>query len=181
MGFKKVESETRKIIEEWFKEHFSPTIWKEFSKGWVLVETEGRGTSIKILHMNRKVYDFISQMEKRYKQIVAGVHAGNIQDSQFRVTLGGAQILGKLESSFKIKLTEKGEKRFLYGRDLHSQDMVVKEIDADLLGKIFVICNEKGNILGLGQYQPKLGIPQSQYSRVIKHVVDMGWFLRSGI
>jgi ribosome biogenesis protein Nip4 len=181
LGFRKVKSETRKIIQDWFRDHFSPFIWKEFSKGWVFVETEGRGTSVKILRVNRRIYDFISQMEKRFKHINAGVHVGNVQDSEFKITIGGAKTLGKLDTAYKIELTEKGEKRFLYGRDLHMQDLAVEELDPDLLGKTLVICNGKGNILGLGQYQPKPRSRQLQYSRVIKHVVDMGWFLRSGI
>jgi ribosome biogenesis protein Nip4 len=179
--FQKIKSETRKIIENWFIKNLSNEIWREFSKGWVLVGSEVRSDSTKILRMNREVYEYISNMERRFKQITAGVHIGNIKDSEFKVTLGGALVIGGLETAFRIKLTEKGEKRFLYGRDLHQQDLVEKEIDSFLLEKIVAICNEKGYVLGLGLYQPKTITPKSQYSRIIKQIVDRGWFLRSGI
>ncbi len=181
MGFKKLQSNSRKIIEEWFNRYLSDRIWKEFNQGWVFVENEVHTNSSEIQRMNRELYDFISHMEKRYKQIVAGVHIGNIKDFQFRITLGGALAIGNLETSNKVKLTEKGEKRFLYGRDLHEQDLVERKIEPDLLGKVVVICNRKGNVLGMGEYQPKMGSPKSQYSRVIRQIVDRGWFLRSGI
>ena len=96
MGFRKVKPETRKIIGEWFEKQFTQQTWKEFHRGGVLLENEGRGTSLKIHRVDKTVYKFITSMEKRFKHVTAGVHVGNIRNEQFRITIGGALILGQL-------------------------------------------------------------------------------------
>ena len=48
MGFRKVKPETRKIIREWLEKQFTQQTWKDFHPGGVLLENEGRGTSLKI-------------------------------------------------------------------------------------------------------------------------------------
>ena len=109
-----------------------------------------------------------------------GVHFGEIKNDAFKISLEGITLFAKYIKE-KTILTESGEKRVLYGRDLTKLDIhyIPKKVQKNDLS---VLVNDKEEVLALGKYlfnrEEIQFIDNNQ--KIVKNIVDKGWYLRKG-
>ena len=99
-----------------------------------------------------------------------GVHVARLCGGEFKPLLGLLNILrGKLKRGYVI-VNQKSERVFLYGRDILPEGII--ELKPSGCKGLLVVLNEKLEPLGWGKISS---------GGVVKNLIDLGWYLRSGI
>jgi len=171
---------SKKIIKEWFVEHFDLSIFKAFLSKNTLLEKEERATRnvFGIKKENLEIYDNI---EINFKIFSIGNKVGRIRKGEFFVSIRGMELANEIKEVNKVILNENGEKRFLYGKDLHFEDME-NFVGNWTVGKATILINKHQDFLGWGIIiWNRFAKPRGEFKKLIKHKQDVGWFLRSGI
>nr|MDO8085155.1 hypothetical protein [Candidatus Sigynarchaeum springense] len=112
-----------------------------------------------------------------------GLFLGMFKGNQFNLSLEGAAELVRRGAATRnwIKLSDDGEKSFLYGQDIKKpalQEVCPRGITHDR--GICIVLNARGECLGLGKLEardPRL-VKVSDDEILVKHVVDRGVYLR---
>jgi ribosome biogenesis protein Nip4 len=123
----------------------------------------------------------IFQEFKKYRNpYFMGIYFGDLKRERFRISLEGITLLSDSVKE-KTILTEAGERKILYGRDLSKQDL--SYIPSNIQKNNFsILINENQEVLALGKYLFNKGeIETVENKRIIlKNVKDKGWYLRKG-
>ncbi len=126
--------------------------------------------------LSKDLYKFLELFKIDF--VNAGIKVGEVGSRRLRFTLEGSFYLAKRERK-RVYVDEKGEMLFLYGRDIFARS-VVRVTDDVRENDIVFVCNEKGDILGLG----KSRFNADRYERVekdrivVENLVDRGEYLR---
>ena len=107
---------------------------------------------------------------------VAGIHVARMCTGKLRLLLGFTTLLDLPVTNHYVVVNEAGEKLFTYGRDVLPESVVEEKIDKK--------CRDTLPVLVLTQRKEPLGFakPRSERGRVIfQNVLDVGWYLRSGV
>ncbi|MHA1146707.1 MAG: PUA domain-containing protein [Promethearchaeota archaeon] len=115
-------------------------------------------------------------------KISAGLYFGYIKENSFYLSLEGAEYLFKQEKfpkSHLVFVNKEGEKSVLYGNNLFKRDII--DINNTIRQKdLILILNADREVLALGYLE--IGMKdfeiQRPNKRVIKNLVDKGYFLR---
>lgn len=98
---------------------------------------------------------------------------GSFQGKEFRLDIEGVLALGEAAAGHSVRIAEKGEQLFLYGRDLFGPSLL--RHDRDLrVGSLCLVRNARGECIGLGRVQ---GEWRSE-GTVVKNLLDLGSYLR---
>lgn len=125
-----------------------------------------RGKSKNVVHVSPQVMKSL----KNHKDIYSvGINIGDLEEisgkEKFLPSLEGITLVSKdIEKNYAV-INGKGEGLFLYSRDVFDSSII--ELKGD--GKVAVF-NENKELLGIGKYNGKL----------IKNIMDRGWYLRYG-
>ena len=143
-----------------------------------LVIAEGKWKEVFIVSEHvLEVFELIRKIRNPY---FLGLHLGDIKKRSFRISLEGITLISEY-SEKKTVLTQSGEKKVLYGRDLNIADVriVPKGIRK---GDLSILINKEEEALALGKYLFKGDEMQKldNKQKVIKNIVDKGWYLRKG-
>ena len=96
---------------------------------------------------------------------------------KFRISLMAIHEYVKLGKRI-VRINEKAEQLFLYGRDVFSSSIVSHTNDFDE-GDYVMVCNDKGEALGVGQAMaPAQIINELGDFIAVKNLMDLGWYLR---
>uniref|UniRef100_A9A8S5 60S ribosome subunit biogenesis protein NIP7 n=1 Tax=Methanococcus maripaludis (strain C6 / ATCC BAA-1332) TaxID=444158 RepID=A9A8S5_METM6 len=125
-----------------------------------------RGKSKNVVYVSSKVLESL----KNHKDIYSvGINVGELEEisgkEKFLPSLEGINLVSKYIEKNYARVNEKGESLFLYERDVFDTSII--EVVGD--GKVAVF-NENKELLGIGKYNGKL----------IKNIMDRGWYLRHG-
>ncbi|MDK2790804.1 MAG: ribosome subunit biosis protein [Methanothermococcus sp.] len=124
------------------------------------------GKQINVIYAGRDVLKSLKNFKDIYN---AGVIFGEIVTkngkNKFLLSLEGMSIISKDIVKNYAVVNKKGENLFLYGRDIFKSSIL--ELKGH--GKV-VVFNKNMEFLGIGNYDGKM----------IKNVIDKGWYLREG-
>lgn len=139
-----------------------------------------RGRWIEILLVSEDLLQIFQTLKNFRNPYFLGIHFGDLKGKKFKIGLEGITLIAKYVEEKSI-LTEKGEKKVLYGRDLRKKDLFdipiyIKKDDLSIL------TNKDGDILGLGKYLfHREEIENlSENMMILKNIIDKGWYLRKG-
>ncbi|NVM56404.1 MAG: hypothetical protein HWN66_22085 [Candidatus Helarchaeota archaeon] len=130
------------------------------------------------------VTDQLSRVFQEFKDYrnpyAMGIHFGDITRNKFRISLEGITLIAKHVEE-KTILTDSGEKKVLYRRDLTKEDLqyIPPSIQKNDLS---ILTNENGEVLALGKYLINLDEikTSSRNRKIVKNIIDKGWYLRKG-
>ncbi|AEA47455.1 PUA domain-containing protein [Archaeoglobus veneficus] len=110
----------------------------------------------------------------------AGIKLGEV-GRRFRFSIEGTFFLAKKESK-RVYLSEKGEMLFLYGRDVFASSVIGITEDTGE-NDIVMVCNENGDILGIGKsrfdWHRMMEMKEKDPDRVVvENLLDRGEYLR---
>lgn len=113
----------------------------------------------------RAVLEVAKHISARRNVYFAGLFAGSFRREKFKLGLELAEHLYRLGllKNYMV-VDEERERRFLYGRDVEFKGV------RKLAGKLVVVVNKHGDVVGLAHYDGKL----------LVNLVDKGWYLRKG-
>lgn len=114
-----------------------------------------------------------------------GLFIGFLKGDQFNLSLeGGAELVRKGGCSRNyVKLTWKGEKSFLYGNDIHKEE--VKEVGNSMIDHdrgICLVLNNTSEFIGIAKlvHQDPSFETAAPDDQVLRTLVDNGMYLRKG-
>jgi ribosome biogenesis protein Nip4 len=143
--------------------------------------SRSRRDVIDVFTLYGRLEEYISpRQSEHYNVISVGIHVARIIQRHGRLSvipmLGLAQLLrvyAKIIGGY-VKVTEHGERLFLYGRDVFPES--ITEFKEPLRHcDIVIVLNKYGEPLGWGRIA---GRGNSIY---IQNLIDAGWYLRSGV
>ncbi len=124
-----------------------------------------------------KIFDDFKSYRKPY---FMGIYFGDIKENHFKISLEGITFISEYVKE-KTILTDFGEQRVLYGRDLTKQDVL--SIPAQIKKNDFsIVINEKKEVLALGKYlfdEEDIHLLEKD-GIILKNIIDKGWYLRKG-
>jgi 60S ribosome subunit biogenesis protein NIP7 len=106
----------------------------------------------------------------------AGIHLGTLRRRGLRLGLQGAVMVARESDIRVVRVNEKSEALFLYGRDIFGES-VLESKPGLKQNEICIVGNERGEALGLG----KLLVPGHRLTEprfVVENVSDLGRYLR---
>jgi len=107
----------------------------------------------------------------------AGLHIGTLRRRGLRLCLQGAFLVAGESQERVIRVNEKAEALFIYGRDVSGESVI--EVKPELeQNSVCVVGNEKGEAIGLGKLLVS-GDRLKEHRMVIENITDMGHYLRS--
>lgn len=136
-----------------------------------------------LIDENREVYalskelaDFLNIFKMNY--VCTGIKVGEVGGRRFRFTLEGSFYLARKEKK-RIYVDEKGEMLFLYGRDIFARS-ILKVTDDFKENDVVFVCNERGDILGLGRSRFDASVYKKLEDErvVVDNLIDRGEYLR---
>lgn len=136
-----------------------------------------RGEKIEIFLVDGDVYSQFKSIKRNPYSL--GFFLGTLKGENFIPSL---QILHNVSipDKARVVVNPKGEKAFIYGKDIISKD-VVWILEDVVQGDMVVVCNEDNEPLGFAEaltdsrIMKKLGREQ-----VLKNINDIGWYIRRG-
>jgi ribosome biogenesis protein Nip4 len=145
---------------------------------WVIAE----GPRIEVYLAPQHVASSLERLLKIRMPYSLGLFAGGMEHGELQVSLELASSLTHLLPKRKmVLLSDEAEQPVLYGRDVLAGS--VQFIEGHVrMGELIVLANEAGEILALGQMlldAPKLKRAAPK-QRVIRNLIDKGWYLRKG-
>jgi len=134
----------------------------------------------------REVYGLTKELKEFLQRfpglnlMCAGIKLGEV-GRRFRFSLEGAFFLVKKDRK-RVYVNKKGEMLFLYGRDVFASSVVRLTSDVEE-NDIVVVCNENGDVLGIGKSRFKYGrideLKEKEPERVVvENLIDRGEYLR---
>ncbi|MHA1129347.1 MAG: hypothetical protein ACTSQQ_00950 [Candidatus Helarchaeota archaeon] len=176
--FRKISSNELKLMTRQLKEAFNLRDLKSLWGNSDLIVSEGQWIEIFLVPAQlSKVFQQINTYRKPY---FIGSHIGEISKRQFKISLEGITLISEHVGK-KTVLNNKGEKIVLYGRDL-SKDEVLQIPRNIQRNDLSILINEHREALALGKYLvdgDRINTV-SKTQKIIKNVIDKGWYLRKG-
>lgn len=140
-------------------------------EGYELVCVDS-GECVEVLVVRASAYEKIPTLggELTGKVFSVGVHSARVCRDEFKPLLGLLNVLrGRVRRGYVV-VNEKSEKVFLYGRDILPEGVL--EMKPSGCKGVLVVLNKK--------LEP-IGWARASGGGVIKNMLDLGWYLRSGI
>jgi len=134
------------------------------------------GDKKEVYALSKDLTDFIDKF-KNLNIVCAGIKVGEV-GKRFRFSLEGTFYLAKKKRK-RVYVNSRGEMLFLYGRDIFAGSVVKVTEDVEE-NDIVMICNTKGDILGIGKSRFDADRMRSvEKDRVVvENLVDRGEYLR---
>ncbi|MFX1295343.1 MAG: NIP7 N-terminal domain-related protein [Promethearchaeota archaeon] len=140
----------------------------------------GEGRWKEILLISEQMVKVFRNIKKYRNPYFMGIFFGDIKKNKFKISLEGITLISNYVEE-KTVLTDSGEKKVLYGRNLTKQDLLhiptrIKK------NKLSILTNKNGEVLALGEYlveREKINTLNGN-TEIIKNIIDKGWYLRKG-
>ncbi len=132
------------------------------------------GECIEILAASKKAMQIAKIVKDKLHLFTYGVHVARYCDNRIIVNLGLLGIIGGYSSHY-VRVTDHGERLFLYGRDIFEDSIIEIKVSKECTGKPVLVVNTRGEPLGWGRYRRRKG------RIIIENIIDLGWYLRSGV
>ena len=178
LEFRKITPEEYELVKNHVRTSYKLQDFEKVVADYEIILMIGKWKEI-LLVTNQMVKIF--QEIKNYRNpYFMGVHLGDIKRNKFKISLEGITLIAHHIDDKSI-LSESGEKKVLYGRDLTKRDLyyIPKQIKTDDLS---ILINRNEEALALGKYlfnRKKIGTLGDK-DKIIKNVIDKGWYLRRG-
>lgn len=176
--YRAVTSEEYKIIKTQVTKSFNI---KEFET--IITPSEmiiGIGNWKEVFLVSNQLIGIFHEFKDYRNPYFIGIHFGDINRDKFRISLEGISLISEYVEE-KTILNDSGEKKVIYGRDLSKQDIhyIPTHIQKDELS---ILINEKKEVLALGKYLFKKEEIEllNNTQKIIKNIIDIGWYLRKG-
>ncbi|MET1128141.1 MAG: hypothetical protein ABWW70_02345 [Thermoproteota archaeon] len=124
-----------------------------------------------------KEAELLLQVVGRERLVAMGVHIGRI-NGRYIPMLGFLSLLRRIGVKPKrgyVRLTEGGAKHFLYGHDVWGESISEVARPAENCRGLVAVLNERGEPIGWGRLQ------ENHDHILVQNLVDLGWYLRSGV
>jgi 60S ribosome subunit biogenesis protein NIP7 len=139
-------------------------------------------TLVDVYALQNSLQDYIDSPDQQVDIAFVGVHIARITMKRGRVVriapmLGLAQLLrvyARVEAGY-VKVSDKAEKLFLYGRDVMPESILELREPRGRECNVVLVLNRHGEPLGWGR------IVRKANSIYIQNLIDAGWYLRSGV
>lgn len=144
----------------------------------VVRESTIRGNKVKeVILISKDLLEFLGDKDLNSKLAFAGIKVGEV-GKRFRFSLEGSYYIAKKKRK-RVYVNDKGEMLFLYGRDIFSAS-VVKVTDDVKENDIVMVCNENGDVIGIGKSRFDADVVRSveEDRVVVENLVDRGEYLR---
>jgi 60S ribosome subunit biogenesis protein NIP7 len=134
------------------------------------------GEKKEVYALSKDLSDFIDRF-RNLNVVHAGIKVGEV-GKRFRFSLEGTFYLARRKRK-RVYVNSKGEMLFLYGRDVFAGS-VVKVTEDVRENDIVMVCNTKGDIIGIGKSRFDADRMRSvERDRVVvENLVDRGEYLR---
>ena len=128
---------------------------------------------VEIFLISPEAFRFVLQNQP----YVAGLHLGTLRRRGLRLGLQGAVLVAGESQERVVRVNEKAESLFIYGRDVSGESVldVKPELDQN---EVCVVGNERGEAIGLGKLLVT-GDRLKEQRMVIKNMTDVGSYLRT--
>ena len=178
MEFRKISSEEFEFLRDSIKNTFNLQNFEEIVAPFNIIIVLGKWKEI--LLISDQLLRIFQEFKKVRAPYFMGIYFGDISRNKFKISLEGITFLSKYLDKQTI-LNDSGEKKVLYGRDLSKKD--VKSIPYPLKKyEMSVLVNVHEEVIALGKYLYSGEIIREMDStqKIIKNVIDKGWYLRKG-
>ncbi|WP_457549159.1 PUA domain-containing protein [Archaeoglobus sp.] len=169
--FRKPKRREEKVVRSALRAFGSENLLKENE---LLIKDSGGKKELYAL--SKDLANFIGMVKLNY--VCVGIKVGEVGSRRLRFTLEGSFYLIRREKK-RVYVDEKGEMLFLYGRDIFARSVVKVTDDVEENDVVFV-CNDRGDILGLGKSRfDACRYKDVENDRVVvENLVDRGEYLR---
>ncbi len=178
MDFRKISSDEYELIKSTIENLFNIQNFEEIVAPFNIFIVLGKWKEILLIsdHLLR-IFKEIKKVRSPY---FMGIYFGDINKNKFKISLEGITLISKYLDK-KTILNDSGEKKVLYGRDLLKED--IKSMPYSLeRNDLSVLVNIQEEILALGKYLFSGDTIKTMdlNQKIIKNVIDKGWYLRKG-
>ena len=176
--FRKIKANELDLLYLSLHELFGLENFKDLTENYEIIVGEGKWKEVFLISDRlMKVFQKFKDYRNPY---FMGLFLGDIKNEKFKISLPGLTLISNHIKN-KTVLSDLGEKRVLYGRDLTKQDISlfppkIKKNDFS------VLINENKEVLALGKYLFDQQIIQrlKNDKKILKNIIDKGWYLRRG-
>ena len=174
LKFRFLDDSEKKVLIKYLN-YFNESIFHKITNNNKFVVAEGN--KIEYYLVSNQIFKIYKKLKGINKPYYVGIYLGRIKNGQFAISLKGIQIINDFTHK-KIQLNEKGELKFIYGKNINDKD--IQKIYSEFkIEDLMIIINSLGETLGLA----KAITPIKQNSKKnikIKNMLDLGWYLRKG-
>lgn len=103
----------------------------------------------------------------------AGLRLGTLEDGAFQLDLQGAVLAASQTKRQTVRVIERAARLWVYGRDIIGESVLWGDPTLKR-GAICILCNPRGEGLGLGKVVARLKGPRT----VVENILDLGTYLR---
>ncbi|MHA1265153.1 MAG: hypothetical protein ACTSRS_07975 [Candidatus Helarchaeota archaeon] len=178
LDFRLIQKDEWEIIQSQLQISFNLTGIQNLIDPDNLIISEGRWKEVFLVTSNlREIFNEIRNVRNPY---LIGLYFGDISEGHFRISLAGITEIAKYVA-YKTVLTDQGEKKVLYGRNLQKKD-IAQMPSVVIKGNLSILINRKEDVLALGKYLfNRQEIEHLEMKTIIiKNIIDKGWYLRKG-
>jgi len=178
LEFRKITPEEYELVKNHVNASFTLQDFGKIVANYEIILMVGKW--IEVLLVSNQMVKIFKELKNFRNPYFMGVYFGDIKRNKFKISLEGITFIAQYIDDKSI-LSESGEKKVLYGRDLTKSDLfyIPKQIKKD---ERSILINKKEEVLALGKYlfdRKKIGTLGDQ-EKIIKNVIDKGWYLRKG-
>lgn len=162
MRFRELSREERRILWR-VEEEYRTDLTRVLKDKALVVSCDGRR---EVFMVPRETLEVLGKLG--VEPYFLGLYLGEIKKDRFFLSLEGGMLLAR-GCGKKVVVDQRVEQLVLYGRDIFINS--VQEATPGLKeGDKCLILNEKGEFLAVGRVE----------RRIIKNLLDRGWYLRKG-
>ena len=139
---------------------------------------EGRGVKVNVYAMVKSAYEQVKQVIMSHEPMVIGVQVAVMLGKLLVPTLGLLSIMrrhGITPRSHYVIVTGKAAVLFTYGRDVFGGSIETLRRRRDCKETPLIVATSQGDLLGFGKLVRRNG------RLLIRNLLDVGWYLRSGV
>ncbi|SRR5712692_1621227 len=152
----------------------------QLGEGWRWVIVEGPRKEAYLAP--QEVASSLERLLKQRMPYSLGLFAGGVDHEELQVSLELASSLGHFLPKRKlVLLRDEAEQPVLYGRDVLAGS--IQHIERNVnRGELVVLANRASEILALGQMLSNADelVRATLKQRVVRNLIDKGWYLRKG-
>ncbi|MHA1506871.1 MAG: hypothetical protein ACTSR0_06830 [Candidatus Asgardarchaeia archaeon] len=175
-AYKKLDEKHRSIMEEYLKK-LNVSI-RVIEENYELVLLKKRNVHL----ISKETMNFLPKIFQKDPSYVSmkiysfGIFFGRFHEGKFQMSIEGARVISPYMK--KVRVNEKGEQLFLYGRDILGDSLIY--IDHTVSnGDIVSVNNKLDEFLGIGEWvSDSRNIDKLQKKVVVRNKANLGMYLK---
>ena len=178
LKFRKINSNELNLIKTRLINAFNFRDFDTFKAPYEIILAIGKWKEV--LLISDQMMRIFQELKEYRNPYFMGTYFGDISKKRFRISLEGVTLLSDFMEE-KTVLTDSGEQSVLYERDLTVED--VMSIPPNIQNNnLSILVNKNKEVVALGRYlfDREEIMTFNRERKIIKNVIDKGWYLRKG-